>query len=370
MLLIINSFQFLGFQILHPILPVYSLEFTHSETLIGIMSASIALSSIFTRPVSALLADKGDRKRIVIFAQFAYAGAGFILLFCRNIYQLIAVRLIQGIVFSITSTTANTSAISMLPESKLGHGVGLFSLSYIVTQGIAPGLGIFVSGKYGYAVFFIFVAMLSVISGILALFLKDTPGSKITKDLIKKVSFRSIFASETFKLIFILLFFACITSIINNFLLLYGNTIGLGGIGHFFVIYAGVLILVRMVGGILIDRLYYGVIVLFCTGLCAAASLIIANAQSFLYLVIAAILLGFGYGYSNPALQAEMVRRVPGDRIGGATATFYFSLDLANIIAPVIMGFLIENIGYQMGYSLFCLPLVIGIIIVFAEKRQ
>ena len=370
MLLVINGIQSLGFQILTPNLPVYALKFTSSETILGVLGASIAIAALATRPFSALLTDRGNRKNIIIIALAAMAATGIGLLIAANIYQLILVRLLQGFLFSILSTIVVASGIIAIPESKLGYGVGLLSLSNIGCQAVAPALGIFISGKYGYPNLFIFVALLSVISAIVAFTLAKTPVPKRDPAAGKKLAFRDFFAVETFNLVFLMMFFTASTSIISNFLLLYGNSVGLSGLGYYFTIFAIVMILIRLIGGGLVDRFYYGAIVIVSAVLMIVGLLVLANALSFAYLAVTAILMGVGYGYANPAIQAEMVKRVGPDRVGAVTATSYIGMDSAYVLAPIIMGAIAENSGYKWGFSAFCFPLAAAVIFIVYENRR
>jgi len=50
--LILNTIAFLGFQILVPLVPVYALEFSATESQIGILAGVIALAAMIIRPVT------------------------------------------------------------------------------------------------------------------------------------------------------------------------------------------------------------------------------------------------------------------------------------------------------------------------------
>jgi len=370
LLLVINGVQSMGFQILVPNLPVYALRFTTSETLLGVLGASIAFSALFARPFAALFADRGNRKLIIIIGQVGMAATGLCLMLATSVFQLIVFRLIQGLLFSVVSTTVFASGIISTPKAKLGYGVSMLSLSGIGCQAVAPALGIFMADKYGYNIFFIFVSMMSVASGIVALFMDRTPVPERKEKPKGKVTIRDMIALEVINQMLLLLFFTSATSIINNFLLLYGNTVGFTGMGRYFTIFAIVLIATRLIGGSLLDRYNYGNITLVSAALCIAGLLTLANAQTFTYLIVTAIVMGIGYGYSNPTIQAEMVRRVGPDRVGAATATAYIGMDTAYVIPPIIMGMIAENKGYRLGFSAFCLPLVAAIIFILYEKNQ
>ena len=370
LLLVINGIQSLGFQIYTPILPVYALRFTSSETIIGVLGASIAVAALATRPYAAYLTDRGNRKRVIVIALAVMAVSGFGPLLASSVFQLILIRLLQGFLFSILSTTVVASGILSLPESKLGYGLGILSLSNIGCQAVAPALGIYIVNRYGYPNLFIFVILIMAVSWIAAFFLERTPVPEKADGPRKKIELRDMFAVETGNLVFLMLFFTASIGIISNFLLLFGKAAGLSGLGYYFTIFAVVLILIRLIGGGIIDRFYYGAIVIVSAAITIAGLLILANATSFLSIAITAVLMGIGYGYANPSIQAEMVRRVSPDRVGAVTATSYIGMDSAYISAPIIMGVLAENFGYKWGFSSFCLLLIIAIVFILYENRK
>ena len=369
-LLVISGLQCLGFQILVPILPFYSLRFTSSEIQIGIMGASVAFSALVTRPFSAYLADRYSRKKIIILAQAGMAVSGIGLLISRSIYHLTLVRLIQGFMFSIISTTVVTAGLTSIPKEKLGYGSGIMSMTNVGSQAIAPALGIFIADRFGYPILFIFVIFLSVAAAVFALFLRLKQDNLQPGNERAKFSLHDMFAKEMVGLMFLMMAFTSVTSVINNFLLLYGNTTGISGLGYYFTIFALVLILTRFIGGGMIDRHYYGAIVIFSAILCISGLIVLAAATSFLFLAITAVLIGIGYGYANPAVQSEMIRRGGPGRVGAATAMSYVGMDGAYMLMPVIMGAIAENVGYREGFLAFCIPAAIAVAFVLHEWKR
>ena len=117
--LVLNTIAFISFQILVPLLPVYALGFSATESQIGILAGAIALAALVIRPFSGRMADIGNRKRIILFAQLTTAVTIVCLIIAPNIYFLIAARFAHGICFGISSTVVTTSAILTIPEKKM-----------------------------------------------------------------------------------------------------------------------------------------------------------------------------------------------------------------------------------------------------------
>ena len=370
MMLIVIAIQSIGFQILVPNLPVYALRFTSSETLIGILAASISLSALVARPFTSVLADRGNVKRIIIVAQIAMAAGSVWLIFAPGIATLIIIRLLQGIFFSVITTTTMTTGIRAVPLERMGYGVSLLTIVGIGSQAIAPALGVYIADRMGYEVLFLFVGLLSAISGLVAIALDPTPVAAPKDSAKKKIVLRDLFATEVIDLAVITLIFTSSTSIITNFVLLYGSEKGITGIGFYFTLYAAVLILLRIAGGSLIDRFPYQHILAFCAVLSITGLVFISQAQTFTHFAIAAIFMGIGYGYANPAAQTAMIKRVDPSRIGATTAMMYIGMDVAHTLGPMGMGMLAENVGYEKGFLTYCIPVALSVILAYYGSRK
>ncbi len=69
LLLIINTVWSFGGQILNPVLPLYAAGIASAESQLGYLVAAFALASMCIRPFSGLIADRFDRKKVLIGTQ-------------------------------------------------------------------------------------------------------------------------------------------------------------------------------------------------------------------------------------------------------------------------------------------------------------
>ncbi|MDR2355098.1 MAG: MFS transporter [Clostridiales Family XIII bacterium] len=359
LLLLVNTIAYLAFQALAPLLPVYATRFDATESQIGFLAASVSLAALLIRPVSGLLADRGNSKHIILITQFMAVGIVASFIIAPNISVLIALRFFHGFLFGISSTVVMTAVVRVIPEAQMGRGIGLLSVTSIGSQAVAPALGIELSGRWGYPALFSAASGIAGIAGFLAFVLKAQPAPKTGTDTAKrKISRKDMFAVEALGLTVLVIFFTATPSTITNFLVVFGNDRDIGGIGYYFTIYAAVLIGVRSFCGGLIDRYPYRRIVYVCTALCIAGLVLVGAARSFAPLAAAAVLLGVGYGIVLPALQTAIVRSVPEERRGVAGATFYIGMDAGYVAGSVAMGFIAEAFGYAAGFFALCVPLL------------
>ena len=137
-------------------------------------------------------------------------------------------------------------------------------------------------------------------------------------------------------------------------------------IGLFFTVYAVTLLFSRPLIGKLTDRYGY-VKVLLPAMVCFAASFFIISISDVIWkLLLAAFINAFGFGASQPAVQALCMKLVPKEKRGAGSCTSYLGNDGGNLAGPLIAGTLIESYGYATMWRVMLLPIVIsmGIVIV------
>ena len=372
LLLIVNTVAYLSFQILAPLMPVYGLLFSSSESQIGFLASAVAVAALAIRPFSGPLADRRNCKYIILGAQLGTAVVILVFIFASNIIVLIATRFIHGLLFGLGSTAVTASAIRTIPEDQIGRGIGILSATGIGSLAVAPALGIFISETWGYSVLFVFTAIVAVAAGIIVLVVgSETMLPAVGKGLERfKFSLKELFAVEALGFMGITIIFTSSTAMITSFLVVFANTRNIANIGLYFTIYAIVLILVRVIGSRIIDKYSYKRTIPICAALCACGLVIIGASTTFPPLCIAALVLGIGYGISSPTLQTQAIKSVPAERRGTAAATFYCGMDMSHIGGPLAMGFIAEASEYSTGFFCFFLLMLAAIPLTFLLKNR
>lgn len=88
-----------------------------------------------------------------------------------------------------------------------------------------------------------------------------------------------------------------------------------------------------------LDSVIYPGLILFILGL-----FILGHIESLSGLIIAAIILGLGFGAVSPAFHTLAVKAAPPERSGVATATYFWSLDIS-------VGLAANQWGYALMYG-------------------
>lgn len=371
-LLLVNVTTSISFQCLTPNLPRYVSALGVPEGILGFLSSAVALAAMMTRPFAGRAADRLDRKLILIVTLLGTAATVFAFSLTTNHYILIGLRFIQGLFFGFNSTVALTAASHVLPEDKLGRGIGFFTVSMIGSQAVAPAMGVWIAALKGYHFLFYFNAMLSVAAAVITLFFKNQK-NEIRENM--EVSgrngfFQSLVVPEAVGFAVINLFQVYAYAAINTFLILYGDRFNIGRSELYFTVLACTVIFVRVWCGKIADTApIHKTVYVTYTLVMIAISLIVVT-RSLPPLLIAAFIFGVGYGIGSLALQAACIKSVDKSRRGAASATSYITLDFANIIGPVFTGALAGAFGYKIAFATMIPVVFTGIVMMYYQYSR
>ena len=159
-------------------------------------------------------------------------------------------------------------------------------------------------------------------------------------------------------------------SCINAFIVIYGNLLGIEGMGAYFAVYAGCLLATRPLFGSLSDK--HGVQRIIPIGLCffVASILVLTFASSLPVFLLAAVIGACGYGAVIPLLQSLGFLCSPYDARGAASNTTFLGLDAGNLMGPTIGGmivslFIVSGASEAQSYNGMLFVLIIPVLIAF-----
>jgi MFS family permease len=349
-----------------------------TATIVGLVTSLFALTALLFKTVSAPAIDAFNRKNILvgsILIMFVSFVGYFI---SKSIPMLIISRLLMGIGLAFVPTVCMTMASDSLPHEKMLTGIGYFSVGTAVCWAAGPALGLLLKGALGYNYTFGILAIFMLLTIAFAMTLKTSykPVNKF------KITFNSIVAKEALVPALVLFFLSMSFSVILSFLVLYGNLVLFNKaqvansvMGTFFTIYAVTMIFTRPLIGKLADK--FGTVkVIIPSMLCfATAVLIISFSRSLPMFLLAGFIGAFGYGGSQPAMQAVCMKSVPKERRGAASCTSYIGMDIANLVGPVIAGAIVVHLGsnvagYTSMWQIMVFPIVIAMLVSIVFRKQ
>jgi predicted MFS family arabinose efflux permease len=166
-----------------------------------------------------------------------------------------------------------------------------------------------------------------------------------------------------------LAFFSCMAGVLA-FLKAFVVSTGYGSVGAFFSTYVLVALSLRVFLGGLPDRIGLRRMVMPAIGGYALGILGIAYASGSPSLLLAGALCGVGHGYGFPVLLSLVVARAQPESRGTATG-IYTAIDWAgNLLAPPLLGLLIERAGYGVGFAALSAVGGSGVLAFYAFDRR
>ncbi|WP_055069179.1 multidrug efflux MFS transporter [Clostridium massiliamazoniense] len=158
----------IGISQIAPFLPMYIKQLgIHNQGTVEVYSGicfgiTYLVSAIFS-PLWAKVSDKYGRKPILLRACLGMGIVIFLTGFCTNVYELLALRIIQGAVTGYTSTCI-TLVATQSDKKHVGWALGVLSTATVSGSLIGPSLGGFLATTFGLrAVFFIIGSLLFIV---------------------------------------------------------------------------------------------------------------------------------------------------------------------------------------------------------------
>jgi len=198
---LLMAIRFLGLFIVMPVLAIYAMHLAGADEFsVGIALGAYALSQIFLQIPFGKLADKYDKKLILVVGLFLLFLGSLVCAFSTNIYMLIFGRLLQGagaiggviLAYIADLTDENTRAKAF---ARMGQFI---ALSFAVSMILGPTIG----AKYGVDKLFLLTAFLALVS-IWIVIKKVPPAPKIVHHMPQNTSLKDILKhKELLKLFF------------------------------------------------------------------------------------------------------------------------------------------------------------------------
>ncbi|WP_079524543.1 MFS transporter [Solibacillus isronensis] len=366
---IINFVSILMFFLLMVTISSYAVDTYHVSTSIaGLVSSIFIIGSLIGRlGAGRLIGNIGPQKMLLIGLVLFFFTTTLYLMEWGVVYLLI-IRLLQGIAVGTIGTATGTIVAMILPISRKGEGIGYFSLSAVLATAIGPFVGMFMLKlENGFDVIFYMNTGLSLMLLIAYFFVKISlpPVNKQNGQQTEKLSFIEKFIEpKALPISFIALLIGFAYSGVMTFITFYAREINLvEAASYFFLAYAGIVIISRPFTGKLMDVRGPNVIVYPCLAVFAVGMLLFSQASAGWMLLVAAVLIGFGYGNFNSIAQAIAVKVTEPHRFGLATSTYFILYDLGLGVGPFILGMIEPHTTYRTIFVsmipliLICIPL-------------
>lgn len=175
---IAQTFSILGFNCVIPFLPLYVQHLgVHGAAGVtlwaAILSGGSAICMAVTAPIWGVLADRYGRKIMVARSMASAALLIALMGLVQNVYQLLVLRMLQGM-FTGTVSASQALIASQAPRERLGFSLGVMQTAVYVGTSVGPLLGGVVADALGFRPTFVAAgALLFVGACIVILFIQE-----------------------------------------------------------------------------------------------------------------------------------------------------------------------------------------------------
>ncbi|HSU78964.1 MAG TPA: MFS transporter [Candidatus Angelobacter sp.] len=370
-----NFFAYFTYYLLIATIEVYAVERFHaSPSTAGLAAGIFIIGTLLGRLFSGRSIDQVGRKKMLLIGFICFLITTLLYFVVSSLALLILVRILHGAAFGMTSTATGTIVADIIPHERRGEGIGYYALSTTIAAAIGPFLGIFVIQHTSFTINFV-ICMIVLAISFLAAFLLKIPKVALTSNELKQMNawkWENFFESKAIPISIVCALIAFSYSSILSFLTSYSETINLQGVASFFFIaYAIAILASRPFTGRWFDEygenpVMYPTFFLFFFGL-----LLLGVANQGVYLLLAGVLVGLGYGNFLSNAQAIAIKVSPEHRMGLATSTFFIFADGGVGLGPFLLGLLIPAIGYRGLYiSMSLVALVCVLLYYFLHGRK
>jgi predicted MFS family arabinose efflux permease len=368
-LMVGNLFVFMSFQMLIPTLPPYIKSIGANGTEIGLVTALFSIGAVLSRPFIGFMLEYKHRRPLVLIGAVLLLLITFLYPLSQVVIIFLAVRLLHGLAWGWSTTVNGTAAVDVIPNSRLGEGMGYYGLSITIGMIIAPSLGIFLFQVTSFEN----LVYISGALGVIALVLLGTVHYQ-TPELVVNTNKEDLKFSYLGSLVEKSGWFPAVLTLLINlgygtivtFIVIFGEERGIDQIFLFYLCNAILASLSRPVAGKWFDQKGPVGLVILTISITFAGMWVLSFAHSNMMISFAGVLFGIGFGSLIPTLQSWTLSMTPPNRRGVANGMFFSSIDLGIGLSGLFFGVLAQYVDlgtlFQISSSFVVFALILTII--------
>jgi MFS family permease len=370
--IISNTFLFLGESLLLPVIPYYTKEMGANDAMVGVICAVFFFTSIFMRIFTGRATARLGKKTLLILSLTVFALAMLGYYFSATLLVVLIIRLFQGLGFGSSSTLFSTMTAGVIPNSRMGEGMGYFGLGVSLSYALGPCLGAFAISFVNYKWIFLAAAAMELAALLMSLLIR-VDNTRVFVERKGAKEFLSDFVEpKVFAEASMVLLMSLSTGAVFTYVVLFAKQQNIANVSLYFLLTSCSEILVRLFSGKLFDR--KGLYLTILPGAIAGIlfSLILSHAGNMVLFCVSALTCGITFGMILPASEASAMLQVSHERRIAANATVYNFMDIGTGLGPLLFGLVSQFLGYSHSFQLFSLPFValLGMTVFLGVKRK
>lgn len=353
----------------NPLINGYAKELGASSAFAGIIVGIMSLAAMFLRPVAGNLTDKFSKYRLsFIGGALIFVGVmGYVL--TPSSGWLLLFRLINGTGYVLCTVCMTTWLAFLVPRQHVGEAMGFYGLMNALAMALAPAVSINIYQKIGYRTSLLASAVSALLMIVAIQFVGDhaLPKKRVRtqKKSFKIIQF-NVLPVAILTTLFAIPYFVTQADIVTYVEQKHLTV----AVGSYFLIYAVVLLIIRVGLKRYFDTVRFGVWFWLSLVSTAAYIILLAIMNNDWQMALAAALMASGYGIIYSVLQSTALLLAPIEEQGLASATFYLGLDIAMAFGPMISGVIDSALPIEWFYpvELVLVPLILVVYFIWRKR--
>ncbi|MGB6094148.1 MAG: MFS transporter [Moheibacter sp.] len=335
-----------SFNLLMPTIPIFlSEELGIEPSKIGIALSSYAIALLIIRPFCGYWVDVFQRKPLLVLGIILFVAAYVGYYFALSVLFFVILRFFHGMFWGLSTVSANTVAIDIIPPARRAEGIGYFGVNSNIAMAVAPYIAVNIYDSYGFNTLISSALGMGILSIVVVSFIKIPIRKKLDK--IPPMSFDRFILIKAVPVLFNQLFISFGWGTLIAFAVLYGKQIGIHNSGIFFLFLAGGIVLSRVTSGKFVDRGHLHLVMTFALMAITVGFSGFALLHSIESYCVSALMIGIGYGTLFPALQTIYINMAPASKRGTANSTYLTGFDLGIGLGMLLGAYIAQYTGFS-----------------------
>lgn len=347
-----------------PTLPLYIAEKGGTPHQVGWVMGAFAVGLIGSRSWLGPLADRRGRKITLLIGLAVAAIAPLFYIVSHDLPLLVAVRLLHGVSIAGFTTGYMALVTDIAPPEHRGEIIGYTSLVHPIGVALGPSLGSWLQMNYSHSSVFMVASSLAALgfmaaAGVRAVNIpQDSGGSRPEKALFWRLLLSERLRIPSLVMLSVGLTFGTIATFIPLFIAAERLNISAG---LFYSVAAIASFIGRVATGSASDRWGRGIFISASLACYGVSMVLLAQAQTPLDILWAAILEGLAGGVLIPMVAALMADRSTTDERGRVLSLSLGGFDLGMALSGPLLGGLIDPLGYRLIFRMAAVFSLLGL---------
>jgi MFS family permease len=315
---------------------------------VGVVVGSYAATGLLLRPIAGRFADRRGRRPTVLVGSLLVAASGFLYLLPFGIPGLVLARLVLGAGEGTVFTAGSAWIVDLAPADRRGRVIGLYGLAVWGALSIGPLIGELLLHASGYRLVWLFAGVVPLAGAAIAARVPDPyrPAAGIEHEEHPLIAREAVRPGAALALA------STGYATVAAFVVLHLEARGIGHGALAFGAFATMVVLTRLVGGDLPDRIGPARVAAAAAVVEAIGLATIGVADSLAVAIAGSLAMGAAFSLLYPSLSLIVVEQVPETRRGAALGTFTAFFDAGVGIGAPLAGLAAALSSYQGAFLL------------------